>query len=94
MDIEKLKQYIKSLLEDINRVNREKAVTLHEWELNELRNIFALLVLGGFAGIPTPPVHITNALLPEMEDELQVMLNRINVAHDPIGELFSLLEIG
>jgi hypothetical protein len=83
---------LKKLLQDIEEINRGHVSELHEWEEKELRNIFALLVVGSFTGIPSPPVHITMELLPEMEDDLRIMLNRIQTAHDPLGELFSLLD--
>jgi len=83
---------LKKLLQDIEEINRGNVSELHEWEERELRNIFALLVVGSFTGIPSPPVHITMELLPEMEDDLRIMLNRIQTAHDPLGELFSLLD--
>jgi hypothetical protein len=28
-------------------------------------------------------------LLPEMEEDLTIMINRIQTSHDPLGELFS-----
>ncbi len=83
---------LRKLLGDIEEINRSNVSELHEWEEKELRNIFALLVVGSFTGIPSPPVHITMELLPEMEDDLHIMLNRIQTAHDPLGELFSLLD--
>jgi carbon starvation protein CstA len=43
---------------------RSKAVETIEYEAKELDNIFAILVLGAFIGIPSPPIHITMALLP------------------------------
>lgn len=75
-------------------INKHKASDLYEWELEELENIFAVLVLGMFIGIPSPPVHITAELLPYMEHEMQIMLKKINTAHDPLGELFSMLDVG
>lgn len=86
--IEKLRK----LFRDLEEINRGNVSGLHEWEEKELRNIFALLVMGSFSGIPSPPVHITLELLPEMEDDITIMLNRIQTAHDPLGELFSLLD--
>jgi hypothetical protein len=83
---------LRKLLQDAEEINRGNVSELHEWEEKELRNIFALLVVGSFTGIPSPPVHITMELLPEMEDDLRIMLNRIQTAHDPLGELFSLLD--
>jgi hypothetical protein len=33
------------------------------------------------------------ALLPEMEKELGIMLEKVSTAHDPLGDLFSVLGI-
>jgi len=72
---------------------RGKAVETIEYEVGELDNIFAILVLGAFVGIPSPPFQITLELLPEMEKELEVMLEKVSTAHDPLGDLFSVLGI-
>jgi hypothetical protein len=76
-----------------DEVMRSKAVETVEYEVGELDNIFAILVLGAFIGIPSPPIHITMALLPEMEKEFEIMLEKVSTAHDPLGELFSVLDI-
>jgi len=72
---------------------RGKAVETIAYEVEELDNIFAILVLGVFIGIPSPPVHITLELFPEMEKELEIMLAKVATAHDPLGDLFSVLDI-
>lgn len=72
---------------------RYKAVETIEYEVEELENIFGVLVLGAFIGIPSPPIHITMALLPVMEKEFDIMLDKVTTAHDPLGELFSVLGI-
>ena len=83
---------IREILRDIEAINKNNVSELHEWEEKELRNMFALMVVGPFAGIPSPPLPITLELLPEMEEDLVIMMNRIQTAHDPMGELFSLLD--
>ena len=74
-------------------VMRSKAIETIEYEVGELDNIFAILVLGAFIGIPSPPIHITMELLPEMEKDLEIMLEKVSTAHDPLGDLFSVLDI-
>ena len=74
-------------------VMRGKAVETIEYEVEELDNIFAILVLGAFIGIPSPPIHITMDLLPDMENELEIMLEKVSTAHNPLGDLFSVLDI-
>jgi hypothetical protein len=39
-------------------------------------------------------MQITLSLLPMMENELELMLDKVQTAHDPLGELFSVLDIG
>jgi hypothetical protein len=74
-------------------VNRSRASDTLEHELEELDNIFALLVLGSFVGIPAPPIQITMELMPEMESEFRLMIDKVCTAHDPLGRLFSVLHI-
>ena len=76
-----------------DEVARYKAVDTIEYELEEMHNIFGILVLGAFIGIPSPPIHITMELLPDMEKEFKLILEKVQIAHDPLGELFSVLGI-
>ena len=64
-----------------------------EFELKELENIFALLILGGFAGLPSPPSPIAVELLPYLERELTILLSRTDLSQDPLGVLMGMLEI-
>ena len=88
-----VKDKIVSAFNMTDEVMRSKAVETVEYEVGELDNIFAILVLGAFIGIPSPPIHVTMALLPEMEKELEIMLEKVSTAHDPLGDLFSVLDI-
>lgn len=85
---------LKSAIKIATQVNREKATALLEFEVKELDNIFALLVLGGFAGLPSPPSPIAIELLPYMEKELIMLLSRTDLAQDPIGVLAGMLDMG
>jgi hypothetical protein len=88
-----IKSKVASAFHAADGVMRAKAVETIEYEVGELDNIFAILVLGAFIGIPSPPIHITMALLPEMEKEFEIMLEKVSTAHDPLGDLFSVLDI-
>ena len=83
---------LKTFFRDVDEINRDKIIEKHEWEEKELRNMFALLVMGNYTGMPAPPAHITTELLPYMESDIHIMMERVNVAHDPFGELFSTLD--
>jgi hypothetical protein len=84
-------EQVRLFLSDIQIVSRNKATEMLDFELLELRNIFSLLLFGSFVGMPAPPVHITLQLLPLMETDVQLMLRRINVAHDALSEVVSTL---
>lgn len=84
---------IRRIWQSMDEVARGKAVETIEYEVRELDNILALLVLGAFVGIPSPPIQITMELMPDMEHEFCVMLDKVGTAHDPLGELFSVLDI-
>ena len=44
-----------------------------QWELEELENVFALLLLGSYVGAPNPPIDISYRLLPHMVREIYIM---------------------
>jgi hypothetical protein len=89
----RLKEQMVDYFKTADGIMRYKAVETIEYEVEELENIFGVLVLGAFIGIPSPPIHITMALLPIMEKEFDIMLDKVTTAHDPLGELFSVLGI-
>jgi hypothetical protein len=84
-------EQIRFLFNDLQIINSNKATDILEFEVLELRNIYALLLFGSFVGMPAPPVHITLQLLPLMQEEVELMLKRINVAHDALAEVVSTL---
>ncbi len=88
-----IRHKLKALWQIADQTTRGNAVDTLEHEIEELTHIFALLVLGTMVGIPSPPAQITLDLMPEMETELRLMLDKVTTAHDPLGELFSVLGI-
>jgi hypothetical protein len=88
-----MKQKILAIFQTTDAVMRGRATETIEYEIEELDNIFGVLVLAAFIGIPSPPIHITMDLLPLMDKELHLMLDKVTTAHDPLGDLFSILEI-
>jgi len=85
---------LKNILKAIDESNRLKAAEAFELEERELRNVFALLVCGSFLGHPSPPMHITSELLPEMEEDLEIMFEQLDLSRNPLSELFSRLDVG
>ncbi len=85
---------LRDFLETGDRVARGRAVEAIEAELEELENVFSLLVLGSFVGLPSPPMRISLDLMPEMEEELVRMVENVDTATTPISRLFSTFDIG
>ena len=84
---------LETALKIFTQINREKATGMLDFELKELENIFALLILGGFVGLPSPPSPIAMELMPYMERELTILLSRTDLSQDPLGVLTGMLEI-
>jgi hypothetical protein len=65
-----------------------------EFELRELENIFAILLMGSFIGIPSPPTPVVLRVIPYMAREMAVMSRRAEMADDVFGEIAGLLDVG
>ena len=91
--LEKLLSTVKRSWERYEKSAGESAVDILEFELGEMESIFALLVLGSFVGLPSPPMQISLDLLPEMENHLRLMLNKVDMANEPLSNLFSVFEV-
>ncbi|NPA97093.1 MAG: hypothetical protein GXO32_05780 [Crenarchaeota archaeon] len=62
-------------------------------ELRELENVFALLLLGSFIGLPSPPTPISLRLLPYMARELLVMQRLSSRLDDMLAEMAGIFEV-
>jgi hypothetical protein len=81
------------MLSGIDASHREQAASLTEIECRELENIFALLLLGSFVGLPAPPSFLAIELLPFMERELEILHCRARDSGDMLAELCGTLGI-
>ncbi len=84
---------IKEKLRQLDLFFRSRATQTLEWEAAELENIFTLLTVGQWVGLPAPPPGISLQLLPDMEDLLIHMILRDDLARSPLSQLFSVLEV-
>jgi hypothetical protein len=84
---------IKSFWKAFAYIPKSKAVDTLEWEVSELEHLFALLTIGSFTGIPSPPMQITLDLIPDLENELIILMNKIETARSPLSDLFSVLDV-
>lgn len=86
-------RFLKGLASDFDTTHRERLSTLTVMEMEELENIFALLLLGSFVGFPSPPTFLAVELLPHLERELQVLNQRAKDASDMFAEMCGTLGI-
>lgn len=89
----KLIQKLKDSFESIGQIQRSKVLESIEWEYEELEHVFALLTMGFFTGISSPPMHISFELMPLMEKELILMSEKVDTAASPLSQLFSVLDV-
>jgi hypothetical protein len=88
--LERLKRFLKGL--EIGM--REVSTSLIEKELEEYENVFALITMGIFSGIPSPPTGIILRLIPHMQREMYVMLKRSADLDDVFAETLSHFDLG
>lgn len=93
MKFTNLKEKIKSIWNKYNTFAGAKAVTALEWEVTELEHIFSIITLGVFVGLPAPPIQISMDLLPEMENDLALLISKMDTSHAPLSDLFSVLDV-
>ncbi len=74
--------------------HRSRVTELTSYEERELENIFILLLMGSFAGIPSPPAFLAVELFPYLEHELRVLEARAKDSSDALAELAGLMDIG
>lgn len=86
-------KWCKQFISDIDTAGRESLVSLTCLELQEIENIFSLLILGSFVGLPSPPTLLYVELLPFMEQELATMNRKAENSEDMLAEIVGTLGI-
>jgi hypothetical protein len=81
-----------ALVRGIDQAHRERVVALTNYEARELENMFVLLLLGSFAGMPSPPSFIAVELLPFLEREIKVLNRRAENSSDALAEIMGALD--
>lgn len=93
MKLKNIKNHIKSIWQKYASFSRAKAVHTLEWETAELEHIFSITTLGVFIGLPAPPMQITFDLLPDMENDLALLISKMDTSNAPLSDLFSVLDM-
>ena len=86
--------WLKEAWQAFDKAAKAKSTDVLEYEVAELQNVFALVVVGSFVGLPSPPMQITLDLLPYMDEELVILMNKISTANSPISDLVSIFDVG
>ncbi len=88
-----LTKVLRGFLKIMGIAHRGKITEITAYEERELENIFILLLLGSFSGIPSPPAFIAVELFPYLQHELRVLEQRAQAADDALSELAGLFDI-
>ncbi|MCD6363752.1 MAG: hypothetical protein J7M13_07150 [Synergistetes bacterium] len=72
---------------------KENAIGLIELECAEYENVFALLIVGGLVGIPSPPTSLTLRLLPLLDREIEMMTSGTLKLDDAFGRIAGYFEV-
>ncbi len=88
----KLWEIITANLAALGRAQREQVAGLTAFEARELENMFVLLLLGSFTGLPSPPSFLAVELLPHLEHELSVLNRRAQDSSDALAEIMGAID--
>jgi hypothetical protein len=86
--IESVVQFLKGFLGAFKKGSTE----IIEFELRELENIFTLVQMGFFIGIPSPPPTILIRTMPHLAREIFIMTKRA-VEDDVLSEMAGVFDI-
>jgi hypothetical protein len=91
--MKRLLYFLKKIFKVFDKGMREDATSFIRKQLEEEENIFALLTMGVFSGIPSPPTGIVLRILPHMSREISVMIKRSANLDDVFGETMGTFDI-
>lgn len=86
-------RFCRRIAADMGVAHRQRAAALTCVEERELQNIFALLLLGSFVGLPAPPTFLAVELLPFMQKEIHILSRRAEDAPDMLAVLMGSLGV-
>lgn len=86
---ESLKAFLKGFFSSF----KDQSTDYIEFEERELENVFALLLMGSFIGIPSPPTTLVMRIMPHMVREIYVMQRRAADMDDIFGEIAGMFDI-
>ena len=89
----KILEDIQAFLRGFKEAFKQQSTEYIEFEERELENVFALIIMGSFIGIPSPPTTLVVRLMPHMVREMYVMQQRAVDMDDIFGEIAGMFDI-
>jgi hypothetical protein len=91
--VAKALKLVRGFFSTMDQAHRGNATELTDFEARELENMFVLILMGSFMGMPSPPSSLSIELLPYMEHELRVLNRRAERSSDALAEIGSMLDV-
>ncbi len=91
--VRKIIEDVKAFLQGFGGAFKQQSIEYIEFEERELENVFALVLMGSFVGIPSPPTTLVLRLMPHMVREMHVMQQRAVNLDDIFGEIAGMFDI-
>ncbi len=91
--VKKIIEDVKAFLQGFASSFKDQSTEYIEFEERELENVFALILMGSFIGIPSPPTTLVVRLMPHMLREMYVMQQRAASLDDIFGEIAGMFDI-
>ena len=88
-----LRKRVANVIKVVSEIFKARGTEYIELELRELENVFALIVMGSFIGLPSPPTTVSLRLLPHMGRELLIMSSVSRRLDDMLGEMAGMFDI-
>ncbi len=91
--VKKIIEDVSAFLKGFGSAFKQQSTEYIEFEERELENVFALILMGAFVGIPSPPTTLVVRLMPHMVREMHVMQRRAVDLDDVFGEIAGMFDI-
>ncbi len=89
----RLFNYLRVFFSAMDKSHRSQVTGMTEFEQKELENLFVLLLMGSFMGVPSPPSFVAAELLPHLEHEIKVLNERAKDSFDTMAEMVGTFDI-
>jgi hypothetical protein len=91
--MKRLLYFLKKSFDVFEKAMKEDSTSFIRKQLEEEENIFALITMGIFSGIPSPPTGIVLRILPHMSREISIMIKRSANLDDVFSETMGTFDV-